>query len=139
MSTVILSINAGSSSLKTTLYNYGSETKLQSLAKAEISNINQQPASIKYSSQSKNDKQDIAGIPDHKAAFEHVLDVFLRDESVKEVQTKDDIKYACHRVVQGGDFEDDQLITKETYEKIEALEDLAPLYGTCEEVRLRMN
>lgn len=128
MSTVILSINAGSSSLKATLYAYGDEQKLRSLAKAEVSNINSQPAQLKYSSSAKQDKNDVDDIPDHKAAFEHVLKSFLEDESVKEVKNKDDIRYACHRVVQGGDFEEDQLITKETFHKIEALEDLAPLY-----------
>jgi len=129
MSTVILSINAGSSSLKTTLYAYGDEKKLRSLAKAEVSNINSQPAQLEYSSSVKKDKQDVDNIPDHKAAFDQVLQYFLQDESVKEVKNKDDIRYACHRVVQGGDFEEDQLITKETFAKIEALEDLAPLYA----------
>ncbi len=131
MSTVILSINAGSSSLKTSLYAYGEEKKLRSLAKAEVSNINSHPAQLKYSSQVKHDKKDVGDIPDHKVAFEQVLDSFLKDESVREVQNKNDINYACHRVVQGGDFEEDQLITKETFQKIEALEDLAPLYAWC--------
>lgn len=113
--------------MKTTLYAYGDEKKLRSLAKAEISNINSQPAQLKYSSQAKQDKKDIDNISDHKAAFEHILESFLHDKSVTEVKNKDDIRYACHRVVQGGDFEEDQLITRETFQKIEALEDLAPL------------
>lgn len=127
MSTVILSINAGSSSLKTTLYVYGSEKKLKSLAKAEVSNINSQPAQLKYSSKDKQDKKDVNDIKDHAAAFELVLNSFLNDANVDEVKSKDQIKYATHRVVQGGDFEEDQLITKETFRKIEDLEDLAPL------------
>lgn len=129
MSTVVLSINAGSSSLKTTLYAYGGEKKLKSLAKAEISNINSQPAQLKYSSEHTDEKKDIENIKDHKAAFEHVLNAFLTDKSVEAVRNKDDIHYACHRVVQGGDFEEDQLITKETFHKIESLEDLAPLHN----------
>ena len=114
--------------MKTTLYAYGDEKKLRTLAKAEVSNINSQPAQLKYSSPAKQDKKDVDCIPDHKAAFEQVLEAFLKDESVKEVKNKDNINYACHRVVQGGDFEEDQLITQETFQKIEALEDLAPLY-----------
>ncbi|KAK5106093.1 hypothetical protein LTS08_000209 [Lithohypha guttulata] len=129
MSTVILSINAGSSSLKTTLYAYGKEKQLKSLAKAEVSSINSQPAQLKYTSSATQDKQDVDNIKDHKAAFERVLNAFLDDGSLKEVQSKDDIRYACHRVVQGGDFHEDQLITKETFDKIEALEDLAPLHN----------
>ena len=127
MSTVVLSINAGSSSLKTTLYVHGSEQRLKSWAKAEISNINQRSTQLKYTSDIRKDKKDVNNIQDHKAAFEHVLDAFLSDGSVKEVKSKDDIHYACHRVVQGGDFREDELITRETFKKIEALEDLAPL------------
>lgn len=128
MSTVILSVNAGSSSLKTTLYAYGKDKQLKSLAKAEISNINSQPAQLKYSSGSTDEKKDV-DIKDHTAAFVRVLDAFLHDGNVKLVKNKDDIRYACHRVVQGGDFEEDQLITKETFHKIESLEDLAPLHN----------
>lgn len=128
MSTVVLSINAGSSSLKTTLYAYGDEKELKSLAKAEVSNINSQPAQLKYTSKDKQDKSDVDDVKDHKAAFGRILHAFLEDASIEEVKSKDDIRYACHRVVQGGDYHEDQLITKETFEKIEALEDLAPLY-----------
>lgn len=127
MSTIILSINAGSSSLKTTLYAYGDEKKLKSLAKAEVSNINSQPAQLKYSSNGQQDKKDVDDVKDHEAAFDLVLKSFLEDSSLEEVKSKDQIKYATHRVVQGGDFEEDQLITKETFKKIEDLEDLAPL------------
>lgn len=127
--TVILSINAGSSSLKTTLYAYGEEKKLRSLAKAEIANINQPPAKLKYSSGDRQDKKEIGEIKDHAAAFEYVLKTFFGDKDVKEVKDKKNIKYACHRVVQGGEYHEDQLITKDTFHKIEALEDLAPLHN----------
>lgn len=126
MSTVVLSINAGSSSLKTTLYAFGKERQLKCLAKAEISGINAQPQ-LKYSSLASKDKTDAGDIQDHKAAFTYVLHAFLNDTSVQEVKAKGDIRYVCHRVVHGGDFREDQLITKETFHKIEALEDLAPL------------
>lgn len=129
MSTTILSINAGSSSLKSTLYAYGKNKQLKSLAKAEISNINSQPAQLKYTSSASQEKKDVDDIKDHKAAFERILDAFLKDEGLKEVKSKDNINYTCHRVVQGGDYHEDQLITKETFHKIEALEDLAPLHN----------
>lgn len=129
MSTVILSINAGSSSLKTTLYSFGDDKVLKSLAKADVSSISQKPAKLKYSSNGSSDKSDLDDISDHSAAFKHILDLFINDDEVKEVKSKDDIQYATHRVVQGGDFHEDQLITKETFEKIQALEDLAPLHN----------
>ena len=129
MSTVILSINTGSSSLKTTLFIHGQDRKLHSLAKAEISSINQQPAKLKYSINNDSKTSEVDDIPDHKAAFQRILKAFLQDERINEVSTRDDIQYACHRVVQGGDFTEDQLITRETFHKIEALEDLAPLHN----------
>lgn len=127
--TVILSINAGSSSLKATLYAYGEEKKLRSIAKAEISNINQPPARLKYSAGGQQDKKEIREIGDHAAAFEYIWKTFLDDERVKEMKDRKSIKYACHRVVQGGEYHEDQLITQETFHKIEALEDLAPLHN----------
>jgi hypothetical protein len=90
----ILSINAGSSSLKITLFSV------------------------------KNESPDIKS---HNDAFQHILDGFLNDKDLKDVTSKDDITYACHRVVHGGDYATDQLINEQTYHKIEELEDLAPL------------
>jgi acetate kinase len=130
MSNIILSINAGSSSLKTTLFIEEDKDKsksLRRLASAEVSAINQPPSKLKYTRGSYKNKSELGNVQDHKGAFEHVLNAFLSDEEIPEVKGKDDIHYACHRVVQGGEFEEDQLITKETFEKIEKLSDLAPL------------
>ena len=128
MSNLILSINAGSSSLKCSLYQEQDRKDLRRLANAEISAINQPPAKLKYSRGSYKHEADLSNVDDHRAAFENVLEAFLHDKEVPEVGSKEDIHYACHRVVQGGNFEEDQLITKETFHKIEALSDLAPLY-----------
>lgn len=131
MPNVILSINAGSSSLKTTLFveeGEGQNKQLRRLASAEISAIGDAPK-LKYIRGPYKDTSEIGQIHDHKGAFEHVLHAFLSDKEVPQVSSKDDIHYACHRVVQGGDFKEDQLITRETYDKIEKLSDLAPLYA----------
>jgi acetate kinase len=124
MSQLILSINAGSSSLKCGLYRTDDKrTKLTLLAKAEVSAIGQKGSTIKY-----NKKKDDISVDDHAAAFGHVLKAFTADKDV-DVKSGDDITYACHRVVQGGSFRDDELITRETFHKIEALSDLAPLHN----------
>ena len=129
MPQIILSINAGSSSLKCSLYRASDDAKeLKLLAKAECSAINQPPASLEYSHNDEKKTSELGDVKDHKQAFEHVLDAFLNDERVN-VKSKEDIHYACHRVVQGGGFAEDQLITKKTFHEIEALSDLAPLYG----------
>jgi acetate kinase len=89
--------------------------------------INQPPAQFKYARGSHKKTAEAGAIHDHKDAFTYILDAFLADPDVPDVSSKDDIHYACHRTVQGGDFEDDQLIDKSTFEKIEKLSDLAPL------------
>ncbi|KAK5046515.1 hypothetical protein LTR84_008318 [Exophiala bonariae] len=132
MANIILSINAGSSSLKTTVFKEvqdGEEKQLQRLASAQISAINQPPAQFKYVRGDHKKSSEAGSIHDHKEAFEYVLNAFLSDPDIPEVASKDDFHYACHRTVQGGDFEDDQLIDKSTFEKIEKLSDLAPLHN----------
>ncbi|KIV86706.1 acetate kinase [Exophiala sideris] len=132
MSYLILSINAGSSSLKTTLFleeEKDGEKKLSRLASAELSAINQPPAKLKYVRGSYKNTSELGDIKDHKAAFEHILHAFLNDSEIPQASNKEDIHYACHRVVHGGDFEEDQLITRETFDKINKLSDLAPLHN----------
>jgi acetate kinase len=113
-SPVILSINAGSSSLKTTLFveeeaESGSKG-LRRLASAEISSINSPPARLKYLRGISKDTRDVGDVQDHKQAFEHVLNAFIEDTEIKEVSSKDDIDYTAHRVVQGGNFEEKSVI-----------------------------
>ena len=116
-SSVILSINAGSSSLKTTLFleeDTGRGSKdLRRLASAEISSINSPPARLKYVRGAYKDASDVGDIKDHKQAFEHVLDAFIADKEIPEVSSKDDIDYTAHRVVQGGNFEEKSVIPRE--------------------------
>ena len=133
MTNIILSINAGSSSLKTTLFlevDEGQQKNLKRLASAEISAINQPPAKFKYVRGSEKKTSEAGAIHNHAEAFSYVLDAFLSDSEIPEVSSKEDIHYACHRTVQGGDFEEDQLLTRDTFHKIEKLSDLAPLYAT---------
>ncbi len=91
--------------------------------------INQPPAHLKYTRGSYKDSSELGQIHDHRAAFEHILEAFIADPEIPQVPNKESIQYACHRVVQGGRFEEDQLITKDTFEKINKLSDLAPLYA----------
>ena len=115
-SAVILSINAGSSSLKTTLFveeETGSGSKdLRRLASAEISSINSPPACLKYLRGNCKDTSEVGDVQDHKQAFEHVLNAFISDSEIPEVSSKDDIDYTSHRVVQGGNFEEKSAISQ---------------------------
>ena len=124
---VILSINAGSSSLKITLFSV-KDKSLEKIAAADVSGFTAPPAKEKYSRGSYKHTTELPkSIQSHNDAFQHILDSFLNDKDLKEVSSKDDITYACHRVVHGGNYTRDQLIDTETYHKIEGLEDLAPL------------
>jgi hypothetical protein len=124
----ILSINAGSSSLKITLFSVdNSSSSLEKIAAAEISGFTDPPAKEKYTRGTYSIKNESPDIKSHNDAFQHILDGFLNDKDLKDVTSKDDITYACHRVVHGGDYATDQLINEQTYHKIEELEDLAPL------------
>ena len=127
-SKIILAVNAGSSSLKTTLFQADGK-QLKPLVSAEVSGFTSPPAKEKYSIQGKSSSNDLPHITSHDAAFEHIVRIYIEDDKVEEVTSKDDIDFACHRVVHGGDYTEDQLITQETYHKIEGLEDLAPLYA----------
>ncbi|EXJ91976.1 acetate kinase [Capronia epimyces CBS 606.96] len=133
MTIIILSVNAGSSSLKTTVFieedDAAGNRSLRRLGSAEISAINQPPAKFKYKRGSFKTDSELGDIHDHNGAFEHILNAFISDAEIPEVSKKEDIQYACHRVVQGGRFRDDRLLTKETFDIINKLSDLAPLHN----------
>ena len=127
---IILSINAGSSSLKITLFGTkedASSSYLEKIAGSDISGFTDPPAKQKYTRGTYTTKNELPDIRSHNDAFQHILNTFLTDKDLKEVNSKEDITYACHRVVHGGDFATDQFINEDTYHKIEQLEDLAPL------------
>ena len=99
MSQVILSINAGSSSLKCSLYSADAEQqKLEKLAGGEVSAIGTERAHFKYTRGGSKQESELEDVKGHREAFEHVLDAFLNDKEVA-VSAKEDIHYACHRVV----------------------------------------
>ena len=123
----ILSINAGSSSLKITLFAVKGKA-LEKIAATAVSGFTAPPAKETQSWRGRSDQtRELPDIKSHNDAFQHILQTFLEDKDLTEVAGKDDIAHACHRVVHGGDFAEDQLIDENTYHKIEELEDLAPL------------
>src|SRR5271156_996041 len=108
---IILSINAGSSSLKITLFQVGENKTLTGIANASVSGFTAPPATQKYSRGGHSSTKELGSdVKSHTGAFEHVLHAFLDDKDLPEVSSKDDITYACHRIVHGGDYSCDQLI-----------------------------
>ena len=128
---IILSINAGSSSVKISVYKSAEKDDAPNqLAEAEISGLTSPPAELKYTrGDEKIQGKEIDGIKTQEDAFRHILDHLVDDNGLSELAHKDDIHFTCHRVVHGGDYPRSQIIDEETYHHIEELSDLAPLHN----------
>jgi acetate kinase len=130
MSEIILSVNAGSSSLKISVYKSksGEQEDPIELAVCTIEGLTASPVQLKYSRPGAEPvKKETPDIHNHGDAFKAILDQLFNDEGLKEVKRKEDITYAVHRVVHGGEFSKPTLINEDTLEQMEGLSDLAPL------------
>jgi len=141
MASLILAVNAGSSSLKISVFRLASplgpadrhdmdsttDGRVVLIASCSVTSIFSSPkfSFRDHSSPRRPDGGDALGIHDHATAFSRFLD-HLKDGANIDAA---DILYVCHRVVHGGDFHDPVVISEETYHHIERLSDLAPLYA----------
>lgn len=133
MAKIILSINAGSSSVKVSVYKARSKSQPpEQLVETQIAGLTAPPSTFSYETRSGRKKiknQPLAeNISSQDEAFGYMLDHLVDDEETPEIRKREDIVFACHRIVHGGDYEDAQIITAETYHHLEELTDLAPLY-----------
>jgi acetate kinase len=132
MTKLVLALNAGSSSLKISLYalagTHGdSDSPVVLKITSSITAISAPPAkfSFKATDSSKHDIiEQVEAITDHASAFAHFLRCLGRVEGIDKAQ----ISYVCHRVVHGGEYSDPVIVSEEAYHHIENLSDLAPLY-----------
>jgi len=132
MSKIILSINAGSSSVKISVYTASSGEEPKELAETQIDGLTSPPPQLKYTRGSQSickDQKLEEKISSQKDAFKYMLDMLIKDTDFSHITKQEDIAIVCHRVVHGGDFETPQIIIDETYHKLEALTDLAPLHN----------
>lgn len=135
MAQIILAINAGSSSVKVSVYSAEKDGhELENLAEAEVSGLSSPPAKLKYSC--KGEKKSTAdeidkseGVDSQNTAFQYILKTLMNDKHLTELASEDHIGIAAHRVVHGGDYSEPQVIDKETMHHIEELTDLAPLHN----------
>ena len=137
---LILAVNAGSSSLKLSLFTLLNRNSLNAnhesillLVTSSLSNIGTPYANISYSLASSSHQKRHMNLPtsisDHRAAFEHFLQALFADQDfISSGYERHNITHVCHRVVHGGDFADSVIMEKHTYERLEVLSDLAPLY-----------
>jgi len=134
MSKVILSINAGSSSVKVSVFaNHplaSSTSEPTQLATISITNITAPPAKLSYSRGDQRTKdQKVDSIKTSQDAYEHILKHLIEDSGLSELSGPESIEFACHRIVHGGDYTKPTRIDSDTLHHLEALSDLAPLHN----------
>ena len=127
----ILSVNAGSSSLKFTGFEMPEERVLISGVFERIG-LNNSFYTIKLNGE--KIKKEVE-LPNHTVAFELLMKELLDNNIVASL---DEIKGVGHRVVQGGTYFDKTVvIDEEVISKIEELADLAPLHNPPAVVGIR--
>ncbi|KAF1939655.1 acetate kinase [Clathrospora elynae] len=133
MPEIILSINAGSSSVKISVYKTPEDTSSLvpvQLAEATVEGLTAPPAKLKYERGDEKIKgKELENVKSQEDGFRYILDHLTNDKGLPELNKKEDIHFTCHRVVHGGDYPRSQVIDKETYFHIEELSDLAPLHN----------
>ncbi|KGX89123.1 acetate kinase [Pontibacillus litoralis] len=119
----ILSINAGSSSLKFQLIEMPAE---EVVTKGLVERIGLDNAIFTIEVNGEKDKM-VTDIPNHQRAVEILVDKLT---STGIVQSLDEIEGIGHRVVHGGErFSDSALVTEEVMKEIEEVSELAPLHN----------
>ena len=119
----IMSINAGSSSLKFSLFDMDNEQVIASGLFERIG-IDQSAYTIKYNGE--KIKQEI-DLPDHSVAVSILLEKLVELGIIKSL---DEINGVGHRVVSGGDkYSESILITDKVVQDIIELKDYAPLHN----------
>ena len=121
----ILVINTGSSSLKFRLFTY---QDLKLLSKGLVERIGEAQSNFIHSWNGKKVKKEVKA-PDHKAAFQVVIDELLSPECGL-IHDISDIKGVGHRVVHGAEkFAHTVLIDKDVINMLEECIPLAPLHN----------
>ncbi|KAL7794550.1 acetate kinase [Trichoderma ceciliae] len=129
---VILAINAGSSSVKISVYLADKDTPPRQIAESQVSGLTAPPAQLKYSRGGQTitrGKNVDTAVNSQDDAFALLLKTLIDDAELKEVSSQSDVAIACHRIVHGGDYGEAQVITPDTFHHLEALSDLAPLHN----------
>lgn len=119
----IISINAGSSSLKFQLFDMDNEKVIVSGLFERIG-IDNSSYTLKYNGEKLVEEVDL---PDHTKAVNILLDKLV---SLHIINSLDEIDGVGHRVVQGGDkYDKSVIITDEVINDIDSLKELAPLHN----------
>ncbi len=131
MSSIVMSVNAGSSSLKFQVFRMPEE---EVLAQGNIERIGMNDSI--FNIKTKEDKiKEIMDIADHAKAVEVLMEALIKYNVVEKLE---DIKAMGHRVVHGGEyFSESYPVTEWSESKVEELCELAPLHNPGALVGLR--
>lgn len=119
----VISVNAGSSSLKFQLFEMDDESVIASGVVERIG-LDDSIFTIKY-----NGEKDVKTCPikDHSVAVEMLLNTLVEKNIVKDLN---EIKGVGHRVVQGGAyFNQSVIVDEDVIQKVDELKSLAPLHN----------
>lgn len=130
---IILSVNAGSSSVKISVYEATANSDPTQLAEAQVSGLTSPPPKLTYvrGGHTVSKDKELGGekVTKQDDAFDIILSTLTGDAALPQVGSEDDVSVVCHRIVHGGDFDTAQIINDATYHRLEALNDLAPLHN----------
>jgi acetate kinase len=116
----VMVINSGSSSLKFSLFDVGSES---AVANGIAERLGTPEAALRFNANASRKIEEPIPAADHRCALRRVID-HLSASAMKEVDA------FGHRIVHGGEyFREAVLIDDEVLRRIEALSDLAPLHN----------
>ncbi len=119
----IISINAGSTTLKFQLFNMDNEEVIVKGLFERIG-IDGSQYTLKYNGEKIEEQVDL---PNHTEAVNILLDKLI---SLNIIKSLDEIDGVGHRVVQGGDkYDSSVIITEDVINDIENLKELAPLHN----------
>lgn len=120
---IVMSVNAGSSSLKFQVFQMPEE-KVLAQGNVERIGINDSIFGIKVNGEK---IERISDIPDHAVAVQKLIDALLE---FKVVNSLDEIEAVGHRAVHGGEYFDHSVpVTEDVVAKFEELCELAPLHN----------
>lgn len=120
---IVMSVNAGSSSLKFQVYEMPEE---KVLAKGLVERIGLKDGVFSITVDGKK-YTTTTDIPNHEAAVQMLIDQLLEHHVVKSL---DDIEAVGHRIVHGGEYYSESVTaTPDAVEKVEECIPLAPLHN----------
>ncbi len=125
----ILVINAGSSSIKFSVFN-GFDLSTYAYGLAEKIGSDDSRITIHVNKKKGIEKHvEIKELVNHYFGFKRIIEL-LQDEHIKVIQNKSEIRAIGHRVVHGGDYyTEPSIITKDLKKRVKQFIPLAPLHN----------